>query len=181
MGLFKKKPDPISERARTLNDQIVALESEIKKLSVKEAQASAPSASPASRQPRLRSTALPHGQTTLNSPASAPPAPATPEPIFEEMDQQRLKNQAEVATPEHYNELGVRKYDLAAFWRRIKNNFRGPATSNPKLVNYLAAGSIQGLRPLRYEKRVARNRFLALVIILVLVLWGVIAIFIKHS
>ena len=33
---------------------------------------------------------------------------------------------------------------------------------NPKLINYLAAGSIQGLRPLRYEKRVARNRFFAL-------------------
>jgi hypothetical protein len=35
---------------------------------------------------------------------------------------------------------------------------------NPKLVNYLAAGSIQGLRPMRYEKRVARNRFLFIVL-----------------
>ena len=61
---------------------------------------------------------------------------------------------------EHYNDLGIRKYDLAAFFRRIKNNVRGPSTMNPKLVNYLAAGSVQGLRPMRYEKRVARNRFL---------------------
>ena len=39
---------------------------------------------------------------------------------------------------------------------------------NPKLVNYLAAGSIQGLRPMRYEKRVARNRVLALDVIVIL-------------
>ena len=59
------------------------------------------------------------------------------------------------ATREHYNELGVRKYDLVATWQRVKNIFKTPPASNPKLVNYLAAGSIQGLRPLRYEKRVA--------------------------
>ena len=39
MGLFKKKPDPISERAQSLNDQIAALEAQIKKLSETEAQA----------------------------------------------------------------------------------------------------------------------------------------------
>ena len=41
-------------------------------------------------------------------------------------------------------------------WERISRNFRKPPVSNnPKLVNFLAAGSIQGLRPLRYERRVA--------------------------
>ena len=70
----------------------------------------------------------------------------------------------------------MRKYDLAAFFQRIKNQFRGPPTANPKLVNYLAAGSIQGLRPMRYEKRVARNRFLFIVIGILLLLIGVIAI-----
>ena len=44
-------------------------------------------------------------------------------------------------------------------------------------MNYLAAGSIQGLRPMRYEKRVARNRFLVLAVIIVLVLWGLVAIY----
>ena len=79
-----------------------------------------------------------------------------------------------------FNELGVRKYDLSAVWRRLKNNFRGPATSNPRLVNYLAAGSIQGLRPLRYEKRVARNRFVALVVLLILALWGIISALLRR-
>jgi hypothetical protein len=72
-----------------------------------------------------------------------------------------LKGRDEAAvTPEHFNDLGVRKYDLPALFTRIRNQFRGPSTTNPKLVSYLAAGGVQGLRPLRYEKRIARNRFL---------------------
>jgi len=37
------------------------------------------------------------------------------------------------------------------------------------------------LRPMRYEKRVARNRFIALVIFLFLMLVGIIAVFIRKS
>jgi ABC-type microcin C transport system permease subunit YejB len=48
-------------------------------------------------------------------------------------------------------------------------------------VNYLAAGSIQGLRPLRYEKRVARNRFIVFVVVLILALWGLIVMLMKRS
>ena len=55
----------------------------------------------------------------------------------------------------------------------------GPSANNPKLVNYLAAGSIQGLRPLRYEKRVARNRVIALTVILVAVLGGILKILLR--
>ncbi|MDB6110940.1 MAG: hypothetical protein JWR69_2690 [Pedosphaera sp.] len=173
MGWFKKKADPISERARALNDEIAALEAQIKNLDSKLEQDKPEG-------PRLRSTALPHGAAAHAPPP--PPAPTEPrEPIFEDVDQNRLKNRAEPAsTPEHYNDLGVRKYDLAALVRRIKNNFRGPSTANPKLVNYLAAGSIQGLRPMRYEKRVARNRFLFVFIILFLVLVGILAMFVRR-
>jgi hypothetical protein len=67
---------------------------------------------------------------------------------------------------------GARKFDLLEWMERIKRHFRGPPAANPKLVNYLAAGNIQGLRPLRYEKRVARNRFVALTMVLVIVLFG---------
>jgi hypothetical protein len=84
-------------------------------------------------------------------------------------------------TPDHYNELGVRKYDLPALLRRLREHFRGPSTTNPKLVSYLAAGGIQGLRPLRYEKRVARNRFIFFVIFLVLILLGTFLVFLKKQ
>ena len=203
MGLFRKKPDPISERAKHLNNQIAALEAEIQRLAEKKETPppAAPSKSPfaeasvqappeptkpspvrptlqKSQQPRLRSTAVPHG---LNVPASTPsPAPAQAhEPIFEEVDQDRIQSNSEPVTPAHFNELGVRKYDMASTWKRVKTHFRGPVASNPKLVHYLSAGSIQGLRPLRYEKRVARNRFIVLAAILVLALWGIIAIFVS--
>jgi hypothetical protein len=194
MAWFKKKPDPISDRARALNEEIAALEAQIKNLDSKLHQAPPPA--------KLRSTAMPHGETIQRAPEPEAPSPKLetrpvrqslggggnpkPEttkpqdPIFEEVDQDRLKSRAETATPEHYNELGVRKYDLPALLRRIRNHFRGPSTNNPKLVHYLAAGGVQGLRPLRYEKRVARNRFIFFVVFLFFVLLGLILVFIKH-
>ena len=174
--MFNKKNDPISERARALSEEIAALEAQIKKLDAKQNSAHHPDA-PA---PRLRSTAMPQGAAVPHVPAQPQPVPApTPrEPIFEEVDQQRLQEKdGAPTTKEHYNDLGVRKYDLTELARRIKNHFRGPSAANPKLVNYLAAGSIQGLRPMRYEKRVARNRFLFVFIGLLLLLVGIFAIF----
>jgi hypothetical protein len=47
-------------------------------------------------------------------------------------------------------------------------------------VNYLAAGGVHGLRPMRYEKRVARNRFILLVVALFLILLGIIWVFIRN-
>lgn len=174
MGLFSKKRDPISERASELNDQIAALEAQIKELSqhAEETPFNPSPAPPASApQPRLRSTARPHGPLPIANPA--------PEPVFEEVDQERLQRSPEQETEEPENDLGTRRNDLASLWRRWKNHFRGPATTNPKLVSYLAAGSIQGLRPLRYEKRVARNRFIVLCVVLALALWGLFAIFLR--
>jgi hypothetical protein len=147
MGLFRKKADPISNRARALNAEISALEARIKRLNqqVQSGQG-----------PRLRSTVYPGGP---GGPGKSPAAaPAASEPIFEEVGKLTDSSDAAV-TPQHFNELGVRKFDLPAVWQRLKDHFAPRPQSNPKLINYLAAGSIQGLRPLRYEKRVARNRF----------------------
>ena len=74
----------------------------------------------------------------------------------------------------------MRKYDLPALWNRLRNHFRGPTTSNPRLVNYLAAGGVQGLRPLRYEKRVARNRVIVLATVLFVILLGTLLLYLKH-
>lgn len=185
MGLFKKKPDPISERAKLLSGQIAALEAEIQKLAEQKATppraathssfaalSSSPAESHSAGHPRLRSTARPRGHTV---PAAAH------EPVFEEVGQDRIKSGSEPAPPSNHHELGVRKDDFASTWERLKNHFRGPAASNPKLVHYLSAGSIQGLRPLRYEKRVARNRFIVLAVFLVLALLAIIATFASRN
>lgn len=169
MGLFQRKPDPISERTKALNAQIASLEAQIKKLDGK-VQESA-------HQPRLRSTALPKGQAPIPQKKNSA---ALREPIFETVDPKRLQPPPEEEqTLHHYNDLGVRKYDLAGLWRRLRRQFRGPPASNPRLVTYLVAGSIKGLRPLRYEKRVARNRFIALLLILICLVWGIISFFFR--
>jgi len=177
MGWLKKKPDPISDREHALSAEIAQLEERIKRLGAKVQQDHA--------QPKLRSTALPHGATrpNISDPESAPPPTADEgRLIFEEMGRAKFEPHIEPEnTPGHYNDLGVRKYDITALLTRWRAHFRGPATNNPKLVNYLAAGGIQGLRPMRYEKRVARNRFIALVIILFLTLLGIVAVFIKRG
>lgn len=162
MGWFKKKRDPISEKARALEQEIQALEAQIQQLA---ADATRP-------QPRFRSSAMPGS----SAPASASPIAER----FERVDQAPLRSPREAVSPDHYNDLGVRKYDVFATLRRFKNHFKGPTASNPKLVNYLAAGSIQGLRPLRYEKRVARNRFIFFVVLLLLMLWGLLAAIFRH-
>lgn len=159
--------DPISERARLLNEQISSLEAEIKKLDSQLQRAPAP---------KLRSTAIPHGNTVSRKSEPPPAKPAPAEPVFEEI--KPLKPRTEMEPSDHFNELGIRKYDLPALWQRLRDQFRRPTTSNPRLVNYLAAGGVHGLRPLRYEKRVARNRFVALAILLLIILFGTLFAFI---
>jgi hypothetical protein len=162
MVFSKKKADPISDKARTLNSQIAALESEIKKL---DSQLAKPV------EPQYRATP---------PPVAKPAPPKNREPVFVEINRPKLAPHAEA--PELFNDLGVRKYDLPALLHRWQSHFRGPSTSNPRLVNYLAAGGVHGLRPLRYEKRVARNRFIWLVAIVFVVLFGLFYVFLfsKH-
>ena len=196
MGFFKKKADPISERAKALNDQIAALEAEIQRLSTErvpeEPERAAPpppasrtsrqDARPPSAQPKLRSTTLPHSHSAAAAHAQSEAAPEprpVEEPVLEDLNPFRHTSDAMPAAPSKPS-LGLRGPESVSVWDRVKNNFRGPATSNPKLVNYLAAGSIQGLRPLRYEKRVARNRFLLFAVALALMLWGLLAVILKR-
>src|SRR5271169_6728370 len=166
----KGKPiDPISDRARALNDQIAALESEIKRLDTQLQHTTTP---------RFRSTTLPHGATISRAHEPAPPPKPMHEPVFEEI--KSLRADDESAAPDQFNELGVRKYDLPALINRLRRQFSRPESGNPRLVTYLAAGGVRGLRPLRYEKRVARNRFIVLVAIFLVILLGILYTFLHY-
>jgi hypothetical protein len=192
MGLFNKKADPIQSKAKALNEQIAALELEIKKLQRK---TSAPEAvTMEAPQPVLRSKSIPSAEVISQAfQQQAPPSQLQPpqqtsqsahrvsparEPIFESFEQASPATSNE--KDPHYNDLGVRKYDIAGAWRRMRTMISGPATHNPKLVSYLAAGSIRGLRPLRYEKRIARNRFIFLTLFFVVILWSMLGLFFSH-
>src|ERR1700722_6700418 len=169
MGIFKKKADPISERSRELTARIAELESRIKHLN-RQTEPEDPR--------RIRSTAYPPGATAGKHHANGT---SNAEPVFERIDQKQLKVDPEpLATAHYYNDMGARKFDLMELLARITRRFRGPPAANPKLVNYLAAGNVQGLRPLRYEKRVARNRFIALTLVFVVVLFGLFCFFARR-
>ena len=171
MGFLDKKPDPISDKARSLEVEIQKLEAEIKKLD------SQLSRTPAG--PKFRS-ATASGGTILRATEPVTPLPTPADPVFEDVKVKSMQARDDSASPDYYNELGVRKYDLPALWKRVRNHFRGPTTSNPRLVNYLAAGGVQGLRPLRYEKRVARNRVVVLAAIFFALMLGCVLLWLKH-
>jgi len=163
----KKKSDPISESERQLNARIAALQGELRQLNE-----------------RLNSPPPPArpGQAPAYSAAAAGRVSSfSREPRFEALDRRGVEGPGDrESTPAHYNDLGVRKYDPLTTFRKWLSQLHKPPASDPRLVNYLAAGSIHGLRPLRYEKRVARNRFLALLVFFLAILWGLIYIYMKN-
>jgi hypothetical protein len=178
MGWLKKKSDPVSDRAQALSSEIAALEAQIKQLDEQLHHAPEPL--------RLRSTAVPHGATVSHIPVGTEPArearpAARSEPVFEQINQERITVPNEMPnSPEHYNEFGVRKFDFPALMQRLRAFFTGPNTSNPRLVNYLAAGGVHGLQPLRKEKRVARNRFIFFAVVLFVLLFGTLWVYLNR-
>ena len=115
--LPKKKADPITDRARALNAEISALEAKIQKLNQQ---------IQSGQGPRLRSTVYPSG------PAGAGQIPRRRRRArrgradFRGGQQKKLTQPPDpAATPQHFNELGVRKFDLLAVWRSLKKQFAG--------------------------------------------------------
>ncbi len=168
MGLFRKKNDPIKDREKNLASEIHQLEAQIRSLQgVLKAAAS---------EPRVRQTAMP-GRANAARPAqpaepAGAPTPLPSEPVFEPVDQQRLQNPGANPFQEKHDPRALQREGSTTFWERLIRFFRGPTSSNPKLVSYLAAGNIHGLQPLRYERRVARNRLLLWIGIIIVLFVG---------
>lgn len=166
MGLFHKKNDPIKDRDKNLAAEIDQLEEQIRALQgvLKSAE----------NEPRVRQTALP-GRANAARPSSPPePAPTgvPAEPVFEPVDQQRLQSPAGNPFHDQRDPHALKREGSTPVWERFVRYFRGPTSSNPKLVSYLAAGNIHGLQPLRYERRVARNRLLLWIGIIIVLFVG---------
>ncbi len=187
MPLFPRRTDPLQQRAKELNSEIARLEKELRTLARPDPAPAAPARpahppaaepAPRFRQPAARPTPSP-------PPATAPAAtrrPARPAPT---PPVSRSAPRTVPATPipadDHYNASGLRKFDLSGLWSRIARHLHGPTANNPRMVQYLAVGSVQGLRPLRYEKRIARNRFIGLFLLLLAILWGLAYVYIHQT
>ena len=83
--------------------------------------------------------------------------------------------------PSLYNDLGLRKFDLAGWWMRVKRAKPLPApTKNEQLVTLIAAGRHHGHTALRKDTRLARNRFILLTLVLLAVLWSILSLLIPQ-
>lgn len=173
MGLFQSRRDPIDSRQRSVEAKLAAIKKQIADEKSRPAEIPGPGSRPPTTRPK---TALGYVAKPAATPPNIPARKVKHDPVFEPLDPKRLHPGPDArTTPAHFNELGVRKYDLPALWLRICSLFKTSEPSNPQLVNYLAAGSMHGLRAMRYEKRIARRRFVIFFLLLLVVLTGIAA------
>lgn len=169
MSWFKRKTDPIKEREASLNAEIAAIEAEIKKLN-----ASLEEGSPRTNAKRGKTLFGGSGggkQARGSESGAGQESGSGQEPIFEAMPQNRVPPEWSPGAAQEEEAAQAPLHPSSGWWRRLKQVFRRATPSNPQLVNYLAAGSLHGVRPLRYEKRLARNRVILLAIGFGVTLW----------
>ena len=74
------------------------------------------------------------------------------------------------------------RFNLVEAWHRFVERLAGRPRSASGLVTLMAAGSVHGLRPLRYERKIARRRFLlSLGLLLHLIFCGGIVLLIMNQ
>lgn len=184
MALFRKRNDPLDARSRALSEEIKRLEREIRDIGRRAAPPAEATLPPNPTHP------LSEPPTSGSRPASASPTRGSPMPTLGARDPSPRTLPKEPRTPRSplsgvnadplASPAGARKFDLPAAWRRWSARFAGRNPDDRRMAHYLAAGSFQGLRPLRYEKRIARNRFIGLFVLLVVVLTGLARIYVVN-
>ena len=78
-----------------------------------------------------------------------------------------------VAGPRTGPAVPADRFNLVEVWQRWMQRLGGQPRRPSGLVNLMAAGSVHGLRPLRYERKIARRRFLLSLGLLLLLLYGI--------
>ena len=161
MGWFTRKPNPMTARTRELNAEIAALEFEILQLN------------------KAVDFSDPHQiQTVLEETRFLPTEPLLK---AEEELVKSIPAEPERDFPSLYNDQGLRKFDLAGWWLRMKRLEPPPApTKNEQLVTLIATGRHHGHTTLRRDTRLARNRFILLTLVLLAVLWSILSLLIPQ-
>jgi len=165
MGWFRKKSDPIDARVRELERELEELRGEINEHT--------PDAESESESPAFRSSYYP-GQSSE--------AAGEDEHLILEADDQATLRQPTKCLQEKLDGLSAKPTGLRAKLKELKENVgaSSAANANPKLLKYLSTGDLEGLQPLRREKRIARNRVLFLTLLLLLVLLGLAAVVMEN-
>ncbi|MFM8421469.1 MAG: hypothetical protein ACKOEQ_15250 [Verrucomicrobiota bacterium] len=179
MAFFRRRKDPLEAHAQELAGKIKRLERELREAgqapAVGKARPSGPMDVPAPAAARSPSLDRPHVARTRGPADQVPrmPAPAVPRPGSS-------RPAPDSAQDPLLSPMGARKFDLPAAWRRWVGRLASGPAETAASSRYRTSNSIHGLRPLRYEKRVARNRFIGLFVLLVLVLTGLARVYVVN-
>ncbi len=149
----------MSARQAELDREIQAIQRRISDLSARPLPQARPKPSaPPSVRPAPQNLATPGSWQNFESSAARPtPAPA---PVS-------------VAGPRTGPAVPADRFNLVEVWQRWMQRLGGQPRRPSGLVNLMAAGSVHGLRPLRYERKIARRRFLLSLGLLLLLLYGI--------
>jgi len=147
VGWFSKTKDPMSSRQEQLEREIAQLQRKIADLSTQP---------PPPARPVQRPVPGPSGPVSTARPVAIPaPRPSS-----------GIPSAPDGAAPPN-------RYNLVEALARWKARLGGRPRSPSGLVTLMAAGSVHGLRPLRYERKIARRRFILSLSFLLLVLYGI--------
>jgi hypothetical protein len=188
MPWFKKKRSPIDQRIEELNQELASLEAEQRRQAeeTERRKAAASAATPAPGQengqeqpgerPALpfRETRKPRIRTTVNPGGTASVHGIEPH----EFDFfARRDRPVDFSEPGHV--AGAKPKDDKkpvgphgthagpGLWEALLSLFNAPKPrqEQEKFASFLTTGSFQRLKPLKYERRIARNRFIAVAVI----------------
>jgi hypothetical protein len=138
MAWFGKRQSALDRRLREIDRELDNLETQVRRLQ---------------RTPGKNAPAQPAGRPPAREAGPAAPAPPERNPMSFGAPRQRelwsRHTQEEVVHPPG---SGGRSW-----WQQFFPARQRPA--DPKLVSYLSTGSFKTMRPLRYERRMARYRF----------------------
>ncbi len=145
MAWFGKRQNALDRRLREIDKELDHLEAQVRRLKHTPARDAAP---------KTASTAYPGNPPQAPGPAPAP-APAPPgqgRVSFGTPRQRELWSRHP-----HEEEVRPPGGSTRPWWQAFFPPRQRPA--DPKLVSYLSTGSFKTMRPLRYERRMARYRF----------------------
>lgn len=144
MALFGKRQNALDRRLREIDKELDHLEAQVRRLKHAPARGAAAKAA---------STVYPENHPQAAAPAPAAPAPPGPGRVsFGTPRQRELWSRHTQEEEVHPPGGGGRPWWQSFFPER-------PRPADPKLVSYLSTGSFKTMRPLRYERRMARYRF----------------------
>jgi hypothetical protein len=149
MGWFTKPKDPMSARQAELDREIEAIQRRISDLAARPL-------------PQAGARSLRSRESRVAVPVAADRPTPSPAPV-----------PMSVAGPRAGATVPADRFNLVEAWQRWMQRLGIEPRRPSGLVHLMAAGSVHGLRPLRYERRIARRRFLFSLSLLLLLLYGI--------